>query len=72
MERETKNTNSIFSYAFTGSLLFVAALAYTFLNLSNIIMFEFSNTALALLLGLSAVSLLLKAAREDKHRMREI
>ncbi len=72
MEREIKNTNSIFSYAFIGSLLFVAALAYTFSNFSNILMFELSKTALALVLAIASVSLLFKAARDDRHRMREV
>jgi hypothetical protein len=72
MEREIKNTNSIFSYALTGSLLFVAALAYTFSNFSNIITLELSNTALAFVLAVASVSLLIKAVRDDKHRMREV
>ncbi len=73
MTRDVKDTtNSIFSYAFTGSLLFVAAFAYTLLNLTNIAMFEFSYTAMATLLCISSISLLLKAAIADKNRFKEI
>ena len=72
MEREVKNTNSIFSYALIGSLLFVAALAYTVAHITNITMFRTPYMATALLLGISSIALLIKAAKDDRNRLREI
>lgn len=72
MEREVKNTNSIFSYALIGSLLFVAALAYTVAHMSNIAMFRPPHMATAVGLGLASLSLLVKAAKDDRDRLREI
>ncbi|MCD6011114.1 MAG: hypothetical protein K0Q79_976 [Flavipsychrobacter sp.] len=72
MAREVKNNNSIFSYAFIGSLLFIAAFAYTLAYLSNIVMLELSYTAMATVLSVSSVSLLYKAAKNDRDRVKEI
>lgn len=70
--KQVRSNNSIFSYAFIGALLFVAALAFTFAYLSNIVTLELSYTGIAMILSIASVSLLYKAVRYDRERLREV
>ncbi len=72
MARTIKTNNDIFSYAFIGSLLFVAAFAYTMANLSNIVMLQLSYTLIAVTLTVSSISLLYRAVKHDKDRSGQI
>ena len=64
-----RKENNIFSYAFIGVLLFIAAGAFTLANISNIITFELSYTGVAMALTIAATSLLYKAIKRDRERL---
>ena len=64
--------NRIFLTALTGSLLFITAMAFILLHLSNIVMMQLSYTLVASILGMASVSLLYQAVRKDKERLKEI
>ncbi len=72
MENNMKNSNAVFSYAFIGSLLFVAAFAFSMAYFSNILMFELSYITIAIALTVSSISLLIKAMQADKNRLPQL
>ena len=71
MNGNTNINNRIFIHALTGSLLFVIAVVFTLLNLSQITT-QLSYTAVASLLGVASLSLLFKAIKEDKNNERQM
>ena len=73
MKPNTPTTDTkIFQYAFIGVLLFIAAIGFTFANLSNIAMFELSSSLIVGTLAFSSFSLLFKAVKHDKDRLKQI
>jgi hypothetical protein len=71
-KQETNINNNIFIHAFTGAILFIAAMAFTVANLSSIAMFELSYVFIAAVLCTSSVSLLYTAIKNDKDRLSQI
>lgn len=70
--KQTINTdNYIFKYAFTGALLFVAAIVYVTANFNSIQMLELSYTLVASVLSISAVTLLYRAIKNDNARIKK-
>ncbi len=64
--------NNIFSYVFLGAILFVAAVAFTMLHLSNISTLQFPYVTAALMLATSSAYLLYQAAKHDKNRLSQL
>jgi bacteriorhodopsin len=71
MKTKTTTDNSIFLFAFFGSLLFIAAIVLVVANLMDIPHLQLSNTLLAVIPGVTSVSLLYKAIKEDKNRLKK-
>ena len=70
--KQTINTeNYIFKYAFTGALLFIAAIVYVTANFSSIQMLQLSYTLVASVLSIRALTLLYTAIKHDKARIKK-
>jgi Kef-type K+ transport system membrane component KefB len=70
MEQNNQNTNRIFQFAFTGSMLFILSIVFVLSNLAHITNAELPYTIIASILGASSFSLLYKAIKEDGVRLR--
>ena len=71
MKPDVTTDNTIFKYAFAGVIFFVAAIGFILTNFSSIVMLELSNIIVAGMLGIAALSLLYKAIKNDKERLRQ-
>lgn len=72
METNTPNYNRIFQYTVTGAILFILTIAFIVSNMSDFTKLNIPYAATAVVLGVSSVSLLYKAIREDDPRMRSM
>ncbi len=70
-EMKTESQNHIFTYAFSGALLFTAAFGFIIVNLTAIASFELPLVVTAGLLAMASVSLLYKAISRDRQRLRQ-
>ncbi len=68
MEPNTENT--IYTYAFLGVLLFIAAIVCATVSLGNLMAFEMPYMLAVFLPGVSGSLLLANAIKMDKQRMR--
>lgn len=68
MKTQENNSNSIFTYTFTGALLFIGAIACMLAGIPTI---ELSYS-IGAILGISSLSLLYKAVKEDRERLRQL
>jgi hypothetical protein len=71
MSTSAPTDNKIFKYAFTGVILLIAAIGFTFANFSNVVMFELSSSVIVGTLGFSSFSLLYKAIKKDNDRLKQ-
>ena len=67
METNGNTNNTIFAYAFTGVLLFIAAVGFEIAGLLNATAAQLPYIAPAFVLGSSSVWLLYKAIRHDRQ-----
>jgi len=72
MKPEVTTDNRIFIYAFAGVIFFIAALGFVLNNFSGILTLQLSNVIVAGLLDVASLSLLYKAIKNDKERLRQI
>lgn len=70
MKPNTTADNRIFKYAVLGVLLFIAAMGFTVTHFSSIAMLRLSYTLVAATLGISSLSLLFKAIKNDRFRVK--
>jgi hypothetical protein len=68
-ETSENSNNNIFTYAFIGVLLFIAALGFVLAYFPSIITLKLSYTVIAFTLAGASVSLLYKAIKYDKKRL---
>ena len=69
MEPNTENT--IYTYAFLGVLLFIAAIVCATVSFGNILALQLPYLAAAVVPGFSGALLLASAIKMDKYRMRK-
>jgi hypothetical protein len=70
MRPNTTADNKIFNYAILGVLLFVAAMGFTVTHFSSIAMLQLSYTLVAAALVTASLSLLFKAIKNDRYRVK--
>lgn len=70
MASNTNINNTVFGYTITGVLLFLAAIVILFVDRSNLAMHKLSYAAVPFALGSASFSLLYKAIKHDKHRLK--
>lgn len=71
MKREVTIDNRIFKYAIGGVIFFLAAVGFIVLNVTGEAMREASNIVIASLLSVASLSLLYKAIKNDKERLKQ-
>ena len=70
MDRNENINNSIFTFAFTGVLLFIAAIGFEIAGVLTSPAFQVPFTIIGLILGGSSLSLFYKAIKYDRYRLK--